>query len=95
VPRARYVDDELDSRRERKKSVVCTQGRCEHIAVSLRVLHVEYAERGTRYGILFMFSLFCEYIDLECVRIHVIYRVTQAEYVINILVVAPQEHVNI
>jgi len=32
---------------------------------------------------------------LECVRIHVIYRVCQAEYVVRILVVAPQECVNI
>jgi len=42
-----------------------------------------------------MFSLFCEYIRLEYVRIHVIYRVNQAESVIHILVVAPQEYVNI
>jgi len=38
-----------------------------------------------------MFSLFYEYIQLESVRIHVIYRANQAEYVIHILVVAPQE----
>jgi len=42
-----------------------------------------------------MFSLFCEYIWLEYLRIHVIYRVNQAEYGIHILVVAPQEYVNI
>jgi len=42
-----------------------------------------------------MFSLFCEYSRLEYVRIHVIYSVNQAEYVIHILVVAPQEYVNI
>jgi len=36
-----------------------------------------------------MFSLFCEYIHLEYVRIHVIYKVNQAEYAIRILVVAP------
>jgi len=41
-----------------------------------------------------MFSLFCEYIHLEYVRIHIIYRVNQAEYDINILVVAPHEYVN-
>jgi len=46
-------------------------------------------------GILFIFSLFCENITLEYVRIHVIYRVNQAEYVIHMLVVAPQEYVNI
>jgi len=58
-------------------------------------LYVEYAERGKEYGILFMFSLLCEYIHLECVRIHVVYRVKQAEYVIHIRVFAPQEYVNI
>jgi len=51
--------------------------------------------RGKEYGILFIFSLFCEYIHLEYVRIHVIYKVNQAEYVIHILVVALQEYVNI
>jgi len=61
----------------------------------LLTLHVEYAERGKQYGILFIFSLFCEYIHLEYIRIHAIYRVTQAEYVIHILVVAPQEYVSI
>jgi len=40
-------------------------------------------------------SLFCDYIHLEYVRIHVIYRVKQAEYVIHILAGAPQEYVNI
>ena len=39
--------------------------------------------------------MFYEYIHLEYVRIHVIYRVNQAEYVIRIRVVAPQEYVNI
>ena len=57
-------------------------------------LHVEYAERGNEYGNLFIFSLLCKYVRLEYVRIHVIYRVHQAEYVIHILVVAPQEYVN-
>jgi len=32
---------------------------------------------------------------LVYVRIHAIYRVDQAEYVIHMLVVAPQEYVNI
>ena len=64
-------------------------------ALGVGALHVEYAERGKEYGILFMFSLFCEYFHLEYVRIHVIYRVNQTEYVIHILVVAPQEYVNI
>jgi len=58
-------------------------------------LHVEYAEPGEEYGILFIFSLFCEYIQLEYVRIHVIYRVNQAGYGIHIRVVAPLEYVNI
>jgi len=58
-------------------------------------LHIECAERGKEYGILFIGSLFCEYIHIEYVRIHAIYRVNQAEYVIHILVVAPQEYVNI
>jgi len=58
------------------------------------VLHVEYAERGTEYGILFTFNLFCEYANLEYVRIRVIYRVNQAEYGIHILVVAQQKYVN-
>jgi len=62
--------------------------------VFVSTLHVEYAERGTEYGILFLFSLFCEYIQLEYARIHVIYRVHQAEYGIHFLVVAPQEYVN-
>jgi len=54
-------------------------------------LHVEYAERGIEYGILFIFSLFCEYIHLEYM---VIYRVDQAEYLTHMLAVAPQEYVN-
>ena len=60
-----------------------------------KTLHVEYAGRGNECGILFIFSLFGEYIQLEYARIHVIYRVNQAEYVIHIRVVAPQEYVNI
>jgi len=46
------------------------------------------------YRILFMFSLLCEYSNLEYVRIYVIYRVTQAEYAICILMAASQEYVN-
>jgi len=65
------------------------------IARHILTLHVEYTERGKEYGILFIFSLFCENIHLEYVRIHLIYRVNQAEYVFQILVVAPQEYVNI
>jgi len=58
------------------------------------VLHVEYAERGKEYGILFIFSLFYEYIPLEYVRIPVVYRVHQAEYGIHIRVAVSQEYVN-
>jgi len=58
-------------------------------------LRVEYAEREKEYGILCIISLCCECIDLEYARIHVLYRIHQAEYVIHILVVAPQEYVNI
>jgi len=52
-------------------------------------LHVEYAERGNEYGILFIFSLFCKYLYLKYVRIRVIYRVHQVECGIHALVVAP------
>ena len=58
------------------------------------ILHVENAAQGNEYGILFMFSLFCEYTRLEYERVHVICRVHQAKYGIHILVVAPQEYVN-
>jgi len=47
------------------------------------------------YGILFIVRLLCEYMHLDYVRIHVIYSVHQAEYVIHILVVTPQEYLNI
>jgi len=59
------------------------------------LLHVETAKRGQDYGILFIFSLFCEYINLDYVRVPVVYRANQAEYGIHILVVAPQEYVNV
>ena len=64
----------------------------------MKDIHVEYAERGNEYSILFIGSLFCEYIHLEYARIHVIYRVGQAEYGIHglhMIVVAPQGHMNI
>ena len=60
----------------------------------VRTLRVEYAERGTKYGILFIFSPFDEYSPLEYVRVPVIYRVYQAEYVILILAAVSQEYVN-
>jgi len=37
----------------------------------------------------------CEYVHLEYVRIHIVYRVNQAKYVIHVLMAAPQEYVNI
>jgi len=49
-------------------------------------------EHNTR--ILFQFGLVCEYINLGYVRIHVVYRVNQAEYAIRIPAGAPQEYVN-
>jgi len=52
-------------------------------------------EQRTKCGILFICSLFYEYVKLEYVSIHVIYRVNQAEYDVHMLVVAPQEYVNI
>jgi len=58
------------------------------------ILHVEYVRRRRKYGILFIFDLFCEYINLEYVWVPVIYRVHQAENVIHILVAASQEYVN-
>ena len=57
-------------------------------------LHVEYAERRGKYDILFIFSLFCENINLEYVAVPVINRDDQTEYVIHILVATSQEHVN-
>jgi len=50
--------------------------------------------RRGKYGLLFISSLFCEYTNLEYVRVPVIYRVNQAEYVIQILVAASQKYVN-
>jgi len=41
-----------------------------------------------------MVSLRCEYSNLEYVSIYVISRVTQAEYVIRILMAASQEYVD-
>jgi len=61
----------------------------------MMILHVEYAERGREYGILFIVRLFGENSNLEYVHIYAIYRVNQAEYVIHICRVAPQEYMNI
>jgi len=61
---------------------------------TVRNLHVEYAGGRITYGILFIFSLFYEYSNLESVHLHIIYRVQQAEYGIRIRVAAPQEYVN-
>jgi len=73
-----------------------TQGRTRHslwMVESVWILHVEYVEWGNTYGILFRFSLFCEYTNLECVRMRVICRVNQ-EYAIRISMAAPPEYVN-
>jgi len=58
------------------------------------LLRVEYAKRRNKYGIRFILSLFYEYIHLEYVHVHVIYRVDQAEYVSHILMAVLQEYVN-
>ena len=60
----------------------------------LVALHVEYAGGRVKYGLLFRFSLFYEYSNLEYAHFHVIYKVDQAEYGIRILVDASQEYVN-
>jgi len=57
--------------------------------VRSHLLHVEYAERGHEYGILFIFSLLCEYIFT--LNIYVSMPYTGAEYVIHVLVVGPPE----
>ena len=49
-------------------------------------------EQKTRF--LFRFGLFCEYSNLEYVRIHAIYRVHQAGCAIHIPADAPPEYVN-
>ena len=53
-----------------------------------------YAGERTYHCILFIFSPICEYIHLAYVRVHVIYRANQAEYIIHIRAVVPQEYVN-
>jgi len=77
-----------------KLPAVSSPGGISPSSLDTLTLHIEHAERGKQYGILFLFSLFCEYIHLEYVRIHVIYRVTRAEYVIRIRMAASQEYVN-
>jgi len=61
----------------------------------VRALQVESAGRRIIRGVLFKFSLFYEYSNLEYVHIHAICRVKQVEYGIRILVIAPQEYVDI
>jgi len=65
-----------------------------HLSPRLSSLHVEYAERRKRFRILFMFILFHEYSNIGYGSIYVICRVTQAEYVVRILMSASQEYVN-
>jgi len=53
--------------------------------------------RNEEYNTVFYSYLACfvKYMHLENVRMHVIYEVNQTEYVIHVIVVAPQEYVNI
>jgi len=51
-------------------------------------LHVEYAKERMKYVLLFRCGLLYEYSNLECVRIHGISRIHQAECGIHIRVVA-------
>jgi len=60
---------------------------CDPIRVGV-CIHVEYAGGRINYGILFIFSPFYQYSTLECVHIHVVYRVNQVEYGIRVLVAA-------
>jgi len=53
-------------------------------------LHVEYARRRIKYGILFIFSLLYEYSNLEYVHIHVIYMVKQAKTLFVFLWLRPR-----
>ena len=41
-------------------------------------LHVKYVEQRTNYGVLFIWSVFGEYMNLEYVRIRVVCRIQQA-----------------
>jgi len=43
----------------------------QSLLAAVVVLHVEYAMRRIKYGILFISSLFYEYISLEYVRVPV------------------------
>jgi len=52
-------------------------------------LRVENAARRKTHGILITFRLFCEYSNLEYVRVRIIYTVQRAEYSIRIPVAAP------
>jgi len=54
----------------------------------LRSYMLNTRSKEYEYGILFICSLFCEYIHLGYVLIHAIYRVNQAEHVIHMLVVS-------
>ena len=67
---------------------------CSQRKRGVTTLYVEYAERRSEYGILFTFSLFCEYLNLEYVRVPVIYMNNKAEYQIHIIVAASQKYVN-
>jgi len=67
------------------------------VSYAAGTLHVEYVERGTEYGILFICSLLCVYINLEYVRIRVICRVKPGgirDSSLGFIWLAPQECVN-
>ena len=63
------------------------------VRLSAPSLH-ECDEQSRKYGIIYIFSLFCEYTNLEYVQVPVIYRLNQAGYVIHTRVAASQEYVN-
>jgi len=79
---------------ESRGEVACRKGGLLLLGREVLTLHAEYVKQRTQYVILFIFSLFCEYMHLEYVRMHVLCRVNQAEYAIRILKAAPQEYVN-
>jgi len=69
---------------------ISRKGQCQNRTV----LRAKHAESINKCGILFIVSLFCDYMNLEYVYVHAICRVNQAKYAIRMLVVAPQEYVD-
>jgi len=56
--------DELDGAFVGLRSRVVGEGLGGKGEVQIKIQYVEYAKRGKEYGILFIFSLLCEYIHL-------------------------------